>query len=91
MTREDPGWRPALRPAWWAVVPILDFFARRHIERTTANQLIALRAQFFYAVLPLFLFLAILPFVALSSGPGKVDWFPFLVAGCGVLSLANIQ
>jgi hypothetical protein len=91
MTREDPGWRPALRAGWWAVVPILDLFARRHIERTSANQLIALRAQFFYAVLPLFLFLAILPFAASSSGSGKVDWFTFLVAGCGVLSLVNIR
>ncbi len=89
MTREDPGWPPVFRAAWWVVVPILDVFARRHINRTSANQLIALRAQFFTAISPLFLFLAILPFIA-SSGSDKVDWLPFLVAGCGVLSLANI-
>jgi len=90
MTSEDPGWRLAFRVAWGAVISLLDFFARRRIKRTSANELIALRAQFLTAVSPLFLFLAILPAVGSNSRPDNVHWLLFFVAGYGVLCLANI-
>ena len=89
MTQEDPGWRPSLRGFPWYLIPFFDEVRRARGRRRERNGLIDLRSKFLGVLIPLFLFLWSMKFIAPWDG-GDERWVPWAVAALGVYSLVAI-
>jgi hypothetical protein len=85
----DPGWRPSLRGFPWYLIPFFDEVRRARGRRRERNGLIDLRSKFLGVLVPLFLFLWAMWFIAPWDG-GDERWVPWAVAALGVYALAAI-
>jgi hypothetical protein len=86
---QDPGWRPSLRGFPWYLIPFFGEMMRARGWRRERNGLIVLRSRFLGVLVPLFLFLWAMRFIAPWDG-GDERWVPWAVAALGVYSLVAI-
>ena len=86
---QDPGWRPSLRGFPLYLIPFFGEVMRARGWRKERNGLIVLRSRFLGVLVPLFLFLWAMRFIAPWDGVDE-RWVPWAVAALGVYALVAI-